>query len=133
MAPLPPNSHSRYLGGGRGCGRLPQRQGAPRSGSTSLPKDETAVGSVGAGASLDVVGIGKQKVTPSRVKDSPAHRSEEGGRPGGKALIMPIKMNVSSSFWGNVSYPRLQAMFPVSFNPFKSKEADTPIISIMPI
>ena len=64
MAPLSPSSHSRYLGGGTGCGRLPRSRGAPRSGSTSLPKDETAGGSDGAGASLDVVGIRSRRSAP---------------------------------------------------------------------
>ena len=68
MGPLPPNSHSRYLGGGTGCGRLPRSQGAPRSGSTSLPKDETAVGSDGADASLDVMGIRNRRSAPQGSK-----------------------------------------------------------------
>lgn len=77
MASLPPNSHSRYLGGGRDVVIFHRDRGS-RSGNTSLPKDETAVGSDGAGASLDVVGI-KLSLAHIRVKGSPAHRSEEGG------------------------------------------------------
>ena len=60
----PTSPFGKYLGGGKGCGHLPQSQGAPQAGSTSLPEDGTVAGSNGAGASLEVVGIREQRSAP---------------------------------------------------------------------
>lgn len=75
LDPCPLLFHSKYLGGGRGCGRLPQSQRVPQAGSTSLLGDETVAGSNGAGASLEAVGIREQRSAPQRSEAPLAHKS----------------------------------------------------------